>query len=185
MKKLSKTQVEAFTDATNHFKNKLGTITATKKVLELEKKDLKELIYSQDTTLNALRKEFAKVKTIVKTKTIVIIDSIPVPFEVRVPCDFERKGKHLDKWLQFDYAVNQDGFKISDFTIPNEQTTITGFKRSWFLGRQSYVTDITNTNPYIKIVEVKTIQVVVPKRFYDTRLFNIGVGFIGGVLLTK
>ncbi len=184
-KKLAKSQTSSLLDSTQHYKNKLGTITATKKVLQLSNKDLKKLLYYKDSELNQLRKEFAKVETIVKTKTIVIIDSIPVPFDVTVPCDFERKGKHLDKWLQFDYAVNQDGFNISKFTITNDQTTITGFKRKWFLGRQTYVTDITNSNPYIKTIEVQTIQVVVPKRFYDTRLFNIGVGFIGGVLISK
>ena len=184
-KRLTKSQGEVFTASVQYYQNKLGTITATKKVLQLSNKDLKKLIYFKDSELNELRKEFAKVKTIVKTKTIVIIDSVPVPFDVRVPCDFERKGKHLDKWLQFDYAVNQDGFNISKFTIPNDQTIITGFKRKWFLGKQTYVTDITNSNPYIKTIEVQTIQVVVPKRFYDTRLFNIGVGFIGGVLISR
>jgi len=184
-KKLAQSQAVAFADTTNHYENEIGTITATKKVLQLEKKDLKELVYAQDTTLNKLRKDFAKVNAITQAKTITIIDSIPVPFEVRVPCDFERKGKHLDKWLQFDYAVNQDGFNISDFIMLNKQTAITGFKRKWFLGKQTYTTDITNTNPHIKITEVQTIQVVVPKRFYDTRLFNIVVGFLGGALLMK
>jgi len=184
-KKLSTSQAIALIDTTNQYKNEIGTITATKKVLQLEKKDLKELVYSKNDTLNTLRKEFSKVKAIVKIKTVTIIDSIPVPFEVRVPCDFERSGKHLDKWLQFDYAVNQNGFNISDFTMKNKQTTITGFKRKWFLGKQTYTTDVTNTNPHIKITEVQTIEVVVPKRFYDTRLFNIGVGFLGGILIMK
>jgi len=67
----------------------------------------------------------------------------------------------------------------------NKQTTITGFKRKWFLGRQTYTTDVTNNNPYVKTIDVKTVQVVVPKRFYDTRLFNVGVGLIGGMLLAK
>jgi len=184
-KKLSTSQAIALIDTTNQYKNEIGTITATKKVLQIEKKDLKELVYSKNDTLNTLRKEFSKVKAIVKIKTVTIIDSIPVPFEVRVPCDFERSGKHLDKWLQFDYAVNQNGFNISDFTMKNKQTTITGFKRKWFLGKQTYTTDVTNTNPHIKITEVQTIEVVVPKRFYDTRLFNIGVGFLGGILIMK
>jgi len=184
-KKITSSQARAFVDTTNYYKNKVGTITATKRVLELEKKDLKELLYSKDTTLNMLRKEFSRVTAIVQAETIVLIDDVAVPFETKIGYDFERKGKHLDKWLQFDYNLNQDHFEISDFTMLNKQTSITGFKRKWLLGKQTYTTDITNTNPYIKTVEVQTVQVVVPKRFYDTRLFNIGVGFMGGMLVAR
>lgn len=182
---LTNSKLNALTSKTTSYKNKIGTLTASKKVLQLEKSELKELVFKKDDTLNILRKEFSKVKAIVKTKTVTIIDSIPVPFEIRVPCDFERKGKHLDKWLQFDYAVNQDGFNITNFIIPNEQTTITGFKRKWFLGRQTLTTDITNSNPNIQTTDVQTIQVVVPKRWYDTRGFNIGLGAFFGFLATK
>jgi len=175
----------ALIDATDHYKNELGTMTATKKVLELEKKDLKELLYSKDTSLNALCKEFSKVEAIIQTETMVAIESVIVPFETKIGYDFERKGKHMNKWLQYDYNINEDGFKIADFSMLNKQTSITGFKRKWLLGKQTYTTDITNTNPYIKTVEVQTVKVVVPKRFYDTRLFNIGIGFIGGILVAR
>jgi len=184
-KQLLASQGVALIDATDHYKNELGTITATKKVLELEKKDLKELLYSRDTALNTLRKEFSKVDAIIQTETMVAIDSVTVPFDTKIGYDFERNGKHLENWLQYDYSLNQDSFSLSDFRMLNKQTSITGFKRKWLLGKQTYTTDITNTNPYIKTMEVQTVQVVVPKHFYDTRLFNIGVGFIGGVLVAK
>jgi len=184
-KQLAASQDAALIDATNHYENDLGTITATKRVLELEKKDLKELLYSKDTSLNTLRKEFLKVEAVIQTEAMVVIDSVTIPFETKIEFDFERKGKHMDNWLKFNYNLNQDGFDIADFTMLNKQTSITGFKRKWLLGKQNYTTDITNTNPYIKIIDVQTVQVVVPKRFYDTRLFNIGVGFIGGMLVAR
>jgi len=182
---LAESQTAALVDKTKHFESEIGTITASKKVLQLEKKNLKELVYSKDDTLNTLRKEFSKVKSIIQTRTITKIDTVSIPFEVHVPCEFERKGKHKEAWFEFDYNVNQNGLNFSDFNMPNEQTSITGFKRSWFWGKQTYTTDITNTNPHIKTIEVQTIEVIVPKRFYDTRLFNIGLGVIGGFLLAK
>jgi len=184
-KKIAACQAIVFTDTTNHYKNELGTITATKKVLELEKNKLKDLLYSKDETLNELRKDFSKVKTITQTETNVVIDSVIVPFETKTACDFTRNGKQFDKWLQFDYSLSQSSFEISNFTMLNKQTTITGFKRKWFLGKQTYTTDVTNSNPYVKTIDVQTVQVVVPKRFYDTRLFNIGIGVIGGMLLVR
>jgi len=98
-KKIANSQVIAYTDSTNHYKNELGTITASKKVLELEKKDLKELLYSKDITLNELRKEFSIVNTIVQTETSIVIDSVSVPFETKIACDFNHSGKQLDKWF--------------------------------------------------------------------------------------
>ena len=53
---LTSKQITALVDKTNHFKNEIGALTATKKVLQLEKKDLKELVYSKDDTLSILRK---------------------------------------------------------------------------------------------------------------------------------
>lgn len=184
-KQLIASQKAGFIATTGYYKNKLGTITATKEVLELEKKNLKELLYVKDTLLNALRKEFTTVKSIVQAENTLTIDSITTPFETKIGYDFERKGKHTDKWLQYDYDLNEKGFTIADFTMLNKQTIITGFKRNWLLGKQTYTTDITNSNPYLKTVEVQTVQVVIPKRFYDTRFFNIGVGFIGGILVAK
>ena len=91
-KQLVASQEVALIDATSHYKNELGSITATKKVLELEKKDLKEMLYSKDTSLNTLRKEFSKVNAIVQTETIVAIESVTVPFETKIGYDLSVKG---------------------------------------------------------------------------------------------
>lgn len=170
---------------TTHFKNKLGTITAEKEVLVLTKKQLEDLVLSKDAELLALSKEFSKVKTIIKTKVEVKFDSIIVPFETKIPCNFERNGSIFHKWYNFGYKVNQDGLSIEPFQTWTDITTITGFKRKWFWGKETYYTNVTSSNPYIQIPEIKTIEVQVPKRFYDTILFKIGVGFVGGFLIAK
>lgn len=184
-KELRASQNVAYNDTVSVFKNKLGTLTSEKKVLKMTNSDLKENILSGNAKLKALTDEFAKVKSLVVVKEKVVIKSIEVPFEVQIPCEFERTGIKSEKLYSFNYKINQNGFNISDLEIPNEQTIITGFKRKWFLGRQTLTTDITNSNESIIIQDVKTIEIVIPKRFYDTRAFNIGVGFIGGALLFR
>ena len=178
-------QKSALIDSTKTFQNRIGTLTASNKVLQVRKSELKELIYSRDTTINQLRKDLSKVKTIIKTETITRIDTVQIPFEVVVPGKFERIGKHKKKFFSFDYKVNEAGLTFSNFSIPNEQISIIGFQRKWFFGKQTLKANVTNTNPFVKTINVKTVQVVVPKRFYDTRLFNIGVGFVGGLLINK
>ena len=176
---------KALTDKVKYFKNKLGTETASKIVFETSNRNLKRIILKKDDSLRKLTDEFAKVKSIVIIETEIRIDSIPVPFEVPIPCDFEKHGSYLTSHFKFDWNINQNGFGLNDIRIPNETTVITGFKRKWFLGRQTLITDATNTNPLIITTNVKTTEVNIPKPFYDTRVFNISVGLVGGMLLSK
>ena len=164
------------------FKNKLGTITASKTVLEVSNKNLKKIM---SDTLKKLAKEFSKVKSIIEVRSKIQIDSIPVYFETQIPCVFERHGLYPDKHFNFNWKFNQEGFNLEDIQIPNEQYTITGFKRKWFLGRTTLTVDITNTNPYIKITNIESTLVKVPIRFIDTRVFNIGIGFLGAAILFR
>lgn len=171
------------TAKTEYFKNKLGTTTATIQVLEVDKNTLKNTILKQDDSLKKLASEFAKVKSIVKWKSIYKIDTIRVNFETELPCDFKIFDRYDRKWLSFNYQFDNTGFILDDLTIQNQTTIITGFKRKWFLGKQTLITDITNTNPYFKSTEIKSTTITIPKPFYDTRVFNIGVGLVGGLLI--
>lgn len=173
---LKNSAIASLNDSTKHYRNKLGTITAEKNILEVSNKDFKKIVAQMGSNYEKLSSEFSRIKHMTVIKQEVRIDTVPVPFEVPVPFDFERKGNYDSEWLKFNYLTNQNGNTFSDFIIPNEQTVLNGFKRKWFLGRQTLKTDVTNTNPYIVTTDVQTIEVVVPKRFYDTRLFNMVLG---------
>ena len=177
--------LSAMSDSISYYKNKLGTVTAEKEVLQLTKDDFEKYQLKNDAKLAALTKEFSKVKQVVIASQKIKIDSILVPFETQIPCEFEVVGDYETEWYNLGYKINQEGLTIEPFNTWNEQTVITGFKRKWFLGKQYMTTDVTNSNPFMQTTEIKTIEVVVPKKFYDTRLFNIGVGFLGGALLFK
>ena len=185
VKTLASSNAIALTENAKVFKSKIGTLTTEKKILQLERKELKSLVFSQDTTINKLRKQFNKVQTIVKTVAVVKIDSIYVPFNDYKSYDTTRVGKYDKKHFKFDYSVTSKGLSLTNINIPNEQITINGIKRDGLFGKKYLITQITNTNPYISTTNVQTIKVIVPTPFYDTRLFNIGIGFIGGVLLAK
>ena len=65
-RKLLVSQGNALNDSTSYYENKLGSMTATKKVLELEKRDLNNLLYSRDTSLNSLQKNLQKLALLFK-----------------------------------------------------------------------------------------------------------------------
>lgn len=168
------------------YKNKIGTLTATVTATELTNKQLKDLLLKKNDTLKKLASEFNRIRHVTKIKEVIRIDSVKVPFEVEIPCVFERKGFYdTDSHFKFNYALNQTGFSLSDISIPNEQTIITGTKRKWIFGKQTLHTDITNSNPYLQTKEVQTIVVPIEKKWYENQFLWLGVGAVGGVLLTK
>ena len=182
---LRESNLSAMNDSIKHYKNKLGTITAEKKVEQMTKSDFENYVLENDKKLAVLTKEFSKVRQVIKASKNVRIDSIKVPFETKIPCDFKVEGDYQSEWYNLGYKITPDGLTIEPFNTWNEQTVITGFKRKWFLGKQYMTTDITNSNPFLQTDEIRTIEVVIPKKFYDTRAFNIGIGILGGALLFK
>lgn len=170
---------------TNFYKNKLGNITASRDVIEVENSDLKKVIAKQDEDLAKLLAEFKKVKATVIIRTEIQIDTIKAPFTDPIPIAFIRTGSVNEQWYSLDYKVSEKGLTIAPFKTWTDLTIITGIKRSWFLGKQHYVTDVTASNPHIKIQTVQSITVKDKVRWYDSALFKVGIGVIGGVLIMK
>ncbi len=184
-KKQSISATKNLTDETKYFKNKLGTETASKIALETSNKQFKEQLLKKDIELKKLADEFSRVKSVVKYKTEIKIDSVPVYFEKQIPCDFSESGKYDGNNFKFDWEIGKDKFNIKNINIPNETTIITGFKRKWFLGRQTLTTDVTNSNPLLKTTEVRTVDIMIPKKFHETRWFNFSIGIATGYFLFK
>lgn len=170
-------------DEVKYFENKVGGMTATIGTLQLTKRQLEQQVLAKDDSLKKLVKEFSNVKTVVIVETKFKIDTIRESFEIPVPCGFVRAGQKTEKWYTFKYEVDQNGLSLTNFQTWTETTTVTGFKRKWFLGRQYATTDVTHTNPNITTTSIKSIEVVVPVKWHDTRVFNISVGLLAGALL--
>ncbi|GGB83901.1 hypothetical protein GCM10007424_24890 [Flavobacterium suaedae] len=181
-----KTNYQALNDSISYYKNRLGSQTATIKTLLADKETLGVLLTDKDKELQELIKEFASVKNVVKYKDRIVIDTIKVTYTDTLPYpDFERTGKIKNKWYSFRYKSMNDGFTLDSLTIPNEVTVITGVKRKWFLGKQTITTDVTSTNPYIKVTELKAAEVEVPTPVYKKWYVWLGVGILGGILVAN
>ena len=175
----------ALTDSVRYYKNRLGTTTASIKTLQLDNKQAKDLLFKKDAQLAALASEFAKVHNVVKYQSVTKFDTINVAYHDTVPCVFERAGAIKDKWYSFTYKSNQKGFTVDSLTIPNTATVITGTKRKWFLGREIRTTDITNTNPHIKVTGITAAEINIPVNWYKKWWLWLLAGAAGGFVLVK
>ena len=174
---------EALTDSLTYFTNRLGTESASIKTLQLDKLKLKEGIIAKDKQLAALIKQFSKVKTIVQYSQLIKYDTITVPFKDTIPYIFNRTCKVGTKWYRFNYAATQSGFTIDSLSINNQVTVITGFKRKWFLGKETLTTDVSNNNPHVTITTLRSAEVIVPSPWYKKWYVWLCAGFAGGMLL--
>lgn len=180
---------EALTDSVKHYKNALGTVTASKKTLQFDNSQLQKIVLDKDKELQALSKEFAKVKSLVKFESRIEFEPIAINFDIPVDLSadstgrFERSGAVFSDWYSLGYQVNNKGLTIEPFTTWTETTVITGFKKKWLLGKTYVATEITNSNPHIEINEIIAAEVVVPVPWYQKWYVWLGAGIAGGLLI--
>jgi hypothetical protein len=178
----AETNLTALVDSVHYFRNRLGTQTARIKILEVKQSDLKKVILSKDEQLAALSKEFSRIRTIVQYNQHISYDTITVAYKDTVPYVFNRSGMVNTKWYVFKYKSTNNGFVIDSLTLDNKVTIMSGFKRSWLLGRQTLVTDVTNSNPHIMVTELKSTEIVVPSPWYKKWYVWFGAGVIGTLI---
>jgi len=180
---LANVNLEAARDSVVHFKNRLGIETASRKALLLDYGQMENLYLKADAQNRAMAKEFAKVQSVVKVKTVTRIDTVRITFRDSIPCDFERSGRVAEKWFGLKYKVNPHGIILDSLTVPVTATIMTGTKRKWIFGKQTLTTDITIDNPYVKVQGLESAQLAIPDPWYKKWYVWLAAGFAGGLLL--
>jgi hypothetical protein len=183
--KVQLANINALNKENTFYKLKNGQLVTSVEVLSYDKTQLKNSILLKDKKIKELIDKFNKVKSITRYITITKFDTIELRYKDTVPCVFERKDSVLKEWYHIAYKSNQKGIEITELSIPDSVMVVNGIKRKWFLGKQTQTVDITHANPFVETNQLQHIEVVTPKKWYDTNLFKIGIGFIGGFLITK
>ena len=183
--KVQLANINALNKENTFYKLKNGQLVTSVEVLSYDKTQLKNSILLKDKKIKELIDKFNKVKSVTRYITVTKLDTIELRYKDTVPCVFERKDSVLKEWYHIAYKSNQKGIEITELSIPDSVMVVTGFKRKWFLGKQTQTTDISHANPFVQTNQIQHIEVVTPKKWYDTNLFKMGIGFIGGVLIMR
>lgn len=177
--------MQAWNDTLITFENKVGTITASIKTLQVDKSTLKSMVLERDKKLAALAGEFAQVHTVVQTNTVTKIDTIHVVYTEPVTSDFQRSGSVNERWYSFTYQSNENGLRLSNFAVPDTVALITGIKRKWFLGKETLTTDVTHSNPHVTVTGITSAELTVPTPWYKKWYVWMVAGAIGGAFIIK
>jgi hypothetical protein len=89
-------------------------------------------------------------------------------------------------WLSLREVYNPLNDSLSHKYLYRVEFSLTSYRKSQGLFKPSILlADISFTDPSLRIGEFQAVKVVeAPKRFYETRAFAIGIGFIGGVYVS-
>ena len=177
--------VEALNKEAKVYKLKNGQLVTSVEHLQYTNGQLKNSIIMKDKKVKELINKFSNVKSVTKYVTNTKFDTIKLVYQDSIPCNFERVGSDLKEWYHIAYKSNQKGVEITELSIPDSVIVVTGDKRKWFWGKRTSTTDITHANPFVETENIQHIEVVKPTKWYDSTIFKIGVGLIGGIFLVK
>jgi len=183
--KVQMANIEALNSQTKVYKLKNGQLVTSVENLSYTNSQLKSSLFIKDKKVKELLDKFSNVKSVTKYVTNTKLDTIKLVYQDSIPCNFERVGSDLKEWYHIAYKSNQKGVEITELSIPDSVIVATGDKRKWFWGKRTSVTDITHANPFVETESVQHIEVIKPTKWYDSTIFKLGVGFIGGILLLK
>jgi hypothetical protein len=177
--KINNQNILALNDSIKYHKNKYGKEVASKLVLQYSLSQLKD-VSKQNKELKETIKNFKKPITIIETKQVVKIDTVYVSFEKPIDYVFSKDFSSTNKYYQLSANVSNLGFKLNDLTIENNQSVVVGWKKQGFFKKPLLTTEITNSNPYIRQIEIKPIVIVYPKKIYEKWYVVLPAGYVLG-----
>lgn len=177
--------IEAQNSEISTYKLTNGQLVTSQKVATMTEKQLKEQVASKDKELKEIIKKFSDVKYVTKYVTKTKFDTFTLAYTDSIPCNFQKTDAIFTDWYSLAYKSNQHGVEVYDMVIPDSVTIVTGYKRKWFLGSKTLVVDIKHDNPFVNPEYIQQIEVKEKKKWYQTDLFKVGIGFIGGIIITR
>lgn len=183
--KLQLANVKALNSQSKFYKLKNGQLVTSVESLSYTNSQLKNSIVMKDKKVKELTNKFSKVKSVTKYVTNTKFDTIKLTYKDSIPCNFEKVGSDFKEWYHIAYKSNQKGVEITELSIPDSIIIVTGDKRKWFLGKRTSTLDITHANPFVETESIQHIEVKEKNKWYNSTIFKIGVGFIGGGLLLR
>ena len=176
----------------NNYARASQDLSQANKAFEINEAQLKTLENENEGLKNKL-KDFKNVESVTKVITKTIIDTVHVAYDSII--NISDSGTFIGNinidsaFYKFSCTFTEKNFTLNSLEIPNEASIVIGDKkiRGMFgipRGKE-YSIDIVNTNPHVQTINIQTYKIVNEKRWYETRGFAIGVGFVGGFMLAK
>ena len=143
----------------------------------LEKERYRKLYLNSISHVADLTIEISILKDSLTHTGVIVTVPDPVTHDERpailLPFTFQK----YDRWIKLDGTFDVKGTMYYSLLLPDIDIDLTiGTKK-----KQPVVSAMT-TYPYISSINISSVQVVSPDRFYNKTWFKMGVGFAGGIV---
>lgn len=162
---------KALTEQISIVKNKLGETSAKVTTLQATNSDLLDNIVIKDSTINRLKTLVDEYKNDIDDggSITVLIDTVYIQKTVAISDSNTFTFKN--KWIDLSGIIS-DSLKFN-LLVNNDYSVVLGYEKDGWFRKKPY-TLVTNKNPYSKIANVRSYQVVVPKPRWS---FGVTGGF--------
>jgi len=168
-----------YEDTLSFYKSKSGDLIASNEALIVSSA---EQVKGLEKELKELR--LKKPRTVIKYKSKTEIEEVEVPIEI--PCeDFKLKFEVDSTYYNIKGLLTEDALKFESISIPNSQSIIVADKREKWWKNKTYSVIVTNSNPFVTSVGLKSYTIEPEKEFYKKRWFWAALGFAGGVITSN
>lgn len=179
------TQRMEYQHKAEEYKTKNGTLVAKNERL----KTTMEVLKSTNDSLVGYIKEIG----VKNPETITIIETETKLKGVKIPiriydCDVDTAFTKEDKHYMISGKLDSSGLYFDSLSFPNKLGIVLGYQRpKWFKKKEPVVT-VTNSNPYVRVNGITSIDIVDKKKFYEKTWFKLTTGAVIGataVILIK
>ncbi len=174
------TELTQYKTKANHYEDNFGNIIATNNAINLHSQKQINSILSQNDTLKKWLNKFKNIKFGGVIKETIQIKEVLVPFETKIPCNFNPfPAIKLDKNYRFYSTIANTGLTIDSLFIPNTANIIVGEKKSGFLGLNKKLTvEVKNSNSLISVSDISGFTYTPKKKHFGIGLSTgYGINF--------
>lgn len=173
-KKKLKLNNEARKDTIEFYTNKLGQIVAEKKAFQTTIKEMDLLIddiLHDNEQLKQQIKTFKKPTSAHSNTTKVSIKNVDVKFANPIDFNFDREFEKITDNYNLYGRVNQYGIYDFRFLATNNQTLVTGIKKTGLFSTD-FTSELINSNPIFFTDDMKNIDFTESKKRFGISVFG-------------
>lgn len=165
---------EARKDTIEYYTNKLGQIVAEKKAFQTTIKEMDILIddiLHENEQLSNQIKDFKKPTSASSNTTKVSVENVDVKFANPIPYSFDREFQKTTDNYNLYGKVNQFGIYDFRFLATNNQTLVTGIKKTGLFSTD-FTSELINSNPIFLTSDMTNIDFTENQNRFSIAVFG-------------
>lgn len=170
-----------YKDTAMYYKDKSGEEVAYNKALKLSESELRDSVKSMLEDIGVKKPD-----VIIRTKTVLRIDTVNVRFTDTLPCsDFIMPFVVDSPYYKINGEISKEKLLFKELSFNNDQDIVVGMRKGGMFRNKEYVVTVKNSNPYMNVNGLSSLRIENKKKWYEKWYVYLFAGMVGGVILNQ